>query len=61
MYKYNLFIKIGIKKETLTEKNEGIHGWKAQEGVGRRRTQFLDLRNRKRYWGPKEEAEFQKM
>ena len=32
------------------------------KGVGRRRTQFLvDLRNRRRYWELKEEAEDQNM
>ena len=31
------------------------------KGVGRRRTQLLDdLRNRKRYWELKEEAEYKK-
>jgi hypothetical protein len=30
------------------------------EGVGKRRTQLLDLRNRRRYWELKEEAEDKK-
>ena len=30
------------------------------KGVGRSRTQLLDLTNRKRYWGLKEEAEVRK-
>jgi hypothetical protein len=30
------------------------------KGVGRRRTQLLDLRNRRRYWEVKEEAEDKK-
>jgi hypothetical protein len=39
----------------------GIYTYTGVEGVGRSRTQFLDdLRNRRRYWELKEEADDRK-